>query len=329
MGYREQKIKIDEKLKRVKRICLCIFVFLLVAMLVFSFFYPPESWKYYFSMPEVGERKENEMRVHFIDVGQGDCIVVELPDGKTMLVDGGGRGAKTEKAILRYLNALKIDVIDYLVVTHTDSDHCGAIGEIVRQKRVLNAYLPTLSNFSRGVYAEAYAELLREDCTLAETKRTLDLSQDGGTPYVLSFLYPYTQSSEKDGNAQSAVFWLDYMGASILFTGDMSAEEEELLIRDASFGFFEDYGVELSSTEILKVAHHGSALSSSMSFLNHLNLEAAVISCGRDNAYGHPADIVLDKLDMLGADVYRTDENGHVILTVCEDGTYFFEKVES
>lgn len=328
MGYRDQKAKVTDKIQRIKRIALSFGVFLLVGLLIFSFFYPPNSWKYYFHLPKVGKRQQNEMRVHFLDVGQGDCILIELPDGKVMLVDGGGSGAKTEKTVLRYMNALKIDVIDHLLITHTDNDHSGAIGEVARMKKVLNAYLPTTSNIEGGCYAAAYAELSKKECELFKTDRSLNLSQDGATPYTLSCLYPYMENLEEE-NEDSAVFWLDYMGVSFLFTGDASSEVEEVLVRDDEYGFLKEKKVELSSTEILKVAHHGSVNSSSLEFLNYLNLQTAVISCGKDNAYGHPADSVLDKLQIVGADVYRTDEDGHIIVTVKEDGSYFVERVKS
>lgn len=329
MGYRDQKAKVTNKMQRIKRIALAVGAFLLVGLLIFSFFYPPNSWKYYFDLPKVGKRQTNEMRVHFLDVGQGDCILIELPDGKVMLVDGGGGGAKTEKTVLRYMNALKIDTIDHLLITCTDNDHSGAIGEVARMKKVLNAYLPTTSNIESGCYAAAYAELSREDCTLIKTDRTIDLSQDGAASYTLSFLYPYMEALEEEEDEGSAVFWLDYMGVSFLFTGDATSAVEETLIRDDEYGFFKEKKVELSSTEILKVAHHGSGASSSLPFLNHLNLQTAIISCGKDNAYGHPADAVVDKLQIVGADVYRTDESGHIIVTVKEDGTYFVERVKS
>ena len=329
MGYRELKNKEENKVKRAKRILLCVFVLFLLALLIFSFFYPPESWKYYFSLPKIESRNEEEMRVHYIDVGQGDCIFIELPDGKTMLVDGGGTGAATEKTVLRYLNALNIDTIDYLVVTHSDSDHCGAIAEVARMKTILNAYLPTTYDLKSGAYAEAYAALSQSECKLLESNRTVDLSQDGETPYTLSFLYPYSKKMTEGDNEGSAVFWLDYMGISFLFMGDAPTEVEEVLLRDEKFGFFDNRGMELSSTEILKVGHHGSAQSSSLKFLSYLNVESAVISCGKDNSYGHPADTVMERLQLLNTDIYRTDEDGHIICTVTKDGTYTFETINT
>jgi competence protein ComEC len=244
-----------------------------------------------------------------------------------MLVDGGSSGAKTEKTVLRYLNALKIDTIDYLLITHTDDDHCGAIAEVARHKKVLNAYLPTSYDITSGEYAEAYAALAQEDCRLFTTDRTLDLSGKGDTPYTLSFLYPYSDRMTDGDNEGSAVFWLDYMGVSFLFTGDAPKEVEEELLRDDGFGFFDERGVTLADTEILKVAHHGSSNSTSMELLTYLNLETAIISCGKDNAYGHPADVVMGMLEVVGADVYRTDESGHIILTVGQDGNYTVKTV--
>ena len=321
MSYREQKNKVDEKVKRLKRVLLFVFVVLLLALFIFSFFYPPESWKYYFSKPKVAAREGKEMRVHYIDVGQGDCIFIELPDGKTMLVDGGGVGAGTEKTVLRYLNALKIDEIDYLLITHADNDHCGAIGEVVRMKKIFNAYLPATNEIKSGAYAEAYAQLSREECALHEANGTVDLSNAGETPYTLSFLYPYTKGMVHGDNEGSVVFWLDYMGVSFLFTGDAPVEVEEKLLEQSRLGIL-DAAVQLDSTEILKVGHHGSANSSCEEFLQYLNLETAVISCGKDNSYGHPSDGVMEKLKDLSQDVYRTDEAGHIIITVTESGAY-------
>ena len=328
MGYREQKNKVEEKVKRLKRIFLCVFVALLLTLVIFSFFYPPETWKYRFSLPKVDARGEKEMRVHYIDVGQGDCILIELPDGKTMLVDGGDVGAETEKRVLRYLNALKIDVIDYLVVTHKDRDHCGAIGEVAMTKNVLNAYLPMGDDVGSGAYAEGYADLSKTKCSLFDLNATVDLSQKGETPYTLSFLYPYSKGTINEDNEGSAVFWLDYMGVSFLFTGDAPTEVEEELMRIHSLELL-DEKVCLDSTEIVKLGHHGSSQSSSKSFLEYLNLETAILSCGANNSYGHPDEGVMESLSKLSADVYRTDEMGNIIVTVGADGNYTVKTIKS
>ncbi len=333
MGYRALKTKVDGKMNRLKRTLFCILVFLLVALLVLSCVYPPESWKYYFAMPKVVARKSGEMRIHFIDVGQGDCILIELPDGKTVLIDGGNDSSSAKKSVLRYLNALKIERIDHLVITHADSDHCGGIDEVVRFKKVLNAYLPYSSKSSNTEYAEAYTALAEEKCELYTVSRAIEIQAKGETPYVLSFLYPQVglgnEEEETDNNETSAVVWLDYMGVSALFAGDAPTSVEQSILLDDKLGFFEEKKVDLKSTEILKVSHHGSADSSSFAFLQYLNVRTAVISCGKDNVYGHPDGAVLDSLKSVGAEVYRTDEKGHVTITVKKDGTYVVKTVKS
>ena len=320
MGYRAHKEKAENKRKRVKRILLVIGVFVLLASLVFSGFVPPETWKYHVALPKVEAREDGELRIHFIDVGQGDCTLIELPDGKVMMIDGGDDSDTTKKQILRYLNALKIDTIDYLVITHADRDHCGGIDEIVRWKKVVNAYLPATSKTSDTEYAEVYTALANTDCTLMEASRLVTLSGSEAS-YSLAFLYPYAESQLKENNDTSSVVWLDYMGINALFMGDAPQEVEALLVRDHKLGLLQKLGVELNSIEVLKVAHHGSGYSSSAAFLEYLNVQTAVVSCGKDNAYGHPSDRVISDLGVLGASVYRTDKNGHVMLTISRDKT--------
>ncbi len=322
MGYGERKAKADKKKKVAKYILLGFFTLLLIVGVVFSYFVPPESWKYYLSKPNVGKRREGEMRIHFLDVGQGDCTIIELPDDKIMMIDGGNGKTATKKTVMRYLNALKVKEIDYLVVTHADSDHCGSLEEVFRYKKVLNAYLPTSFSISQTEYAETYAAAVKEGCELVEPTRGIDLSvKTGETPYVLSFLYPLGDFiSTEDDNEESAVIWLDYMGQSALFCADIGVEVENNLLFEDESGLFDLRGVNLDETEILKVAHHGSKYSSGLAFLKYLRPQTAVISCGADNDYGHPTSETLQRLTSVGAQVYRTDLDGHIVVTITADG---------
>ena len=331
MGYQAEKNKIERKIKRVKVVCLCVVLVALLFLCVFSAFVPPEVWKYNVGKPHVKKRQEGELRIHFIDVGQGDCILLELPDGKVALIDGGDEKESTATKIIRYLNALKIEVIDYLIVTHADADHFGGLDRVVEYKTVLNAYLPAIKPENAGnKYARLYEQLLEERCVIEYASRNISLSNSTGeTPYVFTFLYPYTAKIEdenlkEDDNASSSVLWLDYHGVSALFTGDASTSAELALVRDDQMGMFEPYGVDLTSTEILKVAHHGSSNSSHLDFLTYLNVQTAVISCGKDNTYGHPSEGVQLNLDKVGATTYRTDENGSVMATISPTGEYSF-----
>lgn len=325
MGYRAEKEKIEKKIRIIKIVLLCIGLAVIVGLCVFSAFCPPASWKYYVKKPKMEKREDGELRIHFIDVGQGDSTLIELPDGKVALIDGGNATQATENAVLRHLNALKIDTIDYLVVTHTDSDHCGSLAKILQYKKVLNAYLPATNPENAGeTYAKFYQELLEESCTLHYAHRQVILDGVGEYAYRFSFLYPYLYDTENTAGytEESSVMWLDYKGASAIFTGDAGMDVETALVRDSELGFLSDFGIDLKSTEILKVGHHGSAYSTSADFLRYLNVKVAVVSCGAGNEYGHPSQEVIDRISGVGADLFRTDIHGTVTVSVKENGIF-------
>ncbi|MBQ8322778.1 MAG: MBL fold metallo-hydrolase [Clostridia bacterium] len=321
MGYAFEKRKRNAKIRFILTVLICLCIPIFCAGAILSAFCPPSAWQYYLNMPKPGKREDGELRIHFLDVGQGDATIVELPDGKTMLIDGGDAASSTENTVLRYLNALEIDTIDYLLVTHADSDHCGSLDKVLEFKTVKRAFVPRTTETVNDEYAEFYAALLKEGCEIAYSQNGIQLgATESETPYRLSFLSPSAYGEEKteeaESNATSAVVWLDYNGVSTLFTGDAPKEVEERLVRSDRLGLLDNLGVELDSTEILKVAHHGSADSTSSDFLSYLHVRTAVISCGENNVYGHPTAEVLVALTANGTDVYRTDLQGGVIVSV-------------
>ena len=338
MNYRQEKEKAAAKGRKIKAIILAIVVFLTAGLCIFSAFYPASTWKYYVGLPDVPKRKEGELRIHFLDVGQGDCTLIEFPDGRTMMIDGGDGKAEHTKTILRYINALKIDTLDFLLLTHSDSDHCGGFAEIMEIKGAKTVYIPEIKdvNINRE-YAEFYASVVESDARMIYSERYLRIFSEEEYPYSLVFLSPYRAGNpggspydkvnggdytENDLNDTSAVVWLDYFGTSALFCGDATSRIEETLIRDAELNFFEDYGVRLDSTEILKVSHHGSATGTGEEFVRYLGLETAVISCGENNFYGHPDAGVCERLSEAGAEIYRPDLLGTIMISVFPDGTY-------
>jgi competence protein ComEC len=335
MNYARKREKALKK-KRIFYIVVSAFAVLVIAALVVvSLFYTQTEWKYNVLLPNVAARKDKELRIHYVDVGQGDATVIELPDGKVMLIDGGDGSEKSNLTLFRYLNALKITTIDYLVATHDDVDHCGGLAEVVKQKQILRAFLPVIRSHSNtetdahyAAYHAFYTVLQSEGCAQEFSRREITLSvTDGETPYTLAFLYPYTvdveNPDETSGSANNAcpVIWLDYKGTSAIFTGDISSEIEEKLVRESELGFMRK-DVELSSTEIIKVGHHGSNSSTCEKWLNHLNAKDAVISCGKNNVYGHPSLEVSQRLLSAEINVYRTDVQGTVKITIANSGEY-------
>ena len=328
MGYLAEKLKVEGKVRRIKLVLFCVVAVIIAGFCVFSFYVPASSWKYYFALPQTTARGDGELRIHFIDVGQGDCTLIEFPDGKTLLIDGGDGKASTEKSILRYLNSLKVKKLSYLLLTHADSDHCGSLDTLLTYKDVGTAFIPYEKDPTvNAQYAAFYEKLVKENCEILYSARQYSFSSsDAKYPYQWDFIYPKTEISEMEGfldsNEKSAVIWLDYQGVSALFGGDIPKSIEAQIMAEDGLGLFEKRGVKLTETEILKVSHHGSASSTGLDFLKYLGVQTAVISCGKENLYGHPTKEVLDNLKMVNADVYRTDKSGHIMITVKSDGTY-------
>ena len=335
MGYAKERAEKQRKVKRIKRIVFGIVSVLLVGFCVLAVIIPPDNWKFYISTPSVASRNAGELRVHFIDVGQGDATLIEFPDGKTALIDTGNGSAESDKSLLRHLNALSIGKIDYLILTHLDADHIGGVDELLDNKKIGKAFLPVNipSKTDDYDYATLEYKLTKARCeyTVAcpasQAHLETDLNGYGDYRYTFAFVYP--TSSIVDGmgsellentNETSINIWLDYQGVSFLFTGDSDYAIENKICLHATSRVLK--GVDLSSTEILKVAHHGADGSTGKSFLEFLQVKTAVISCGEENIYKHPHEEVCKRIKDSGAELFSTDKNGTVLITAKANGTY-------
>lgn len=341
MKYREQAAA---RTKRKRRIAAGIGAVILLAFVIVSLIVPPDTWKYYVGKPKVSPRGEGEARVHFLAVGQGDCSVIELPDGKTMVIDGGDGADEHTRYILRYLNALGVKKPDYLVVTHTDGDHAGGLAEMVSVKGAGEAFVPYVTYYGGAAFDDFSAAVKKKGVEYTFSHRGISLSsRESEFPYELCFLSPfnkdtpngeYEKANEKNGednavNDTSAVVYLDYFGSSVLFCGDITAEKERAILREARAGLIACDGKEiaLSDVEILKAAHHGSDSSSCEEFIRGLAVRDVVISVGKNNAYSHPSTEVLGRFERNGVKIHRTDYDGTVIATLKPDGTYTVENL--
>ena len=320
MGFAAEKKKADKKWSRLKLAVLFIVIAAVLACALLSVFLPSWSWKYRVSLPKVDKRADGEMRIHFLDVGQGDATIVELPDGKVALIDGGNASKDSEYALMRYLYALEIERIEYLILTHTDEDHCGSLDIVLDCLEVKNAYIPLASEQANTQYTQFYTALkAKERCSVAYAKNGLRLN---GENYSFVFLHPYAYDVESTlsakgnfddaSNEYSAVLFLEYNGVGTLFMGDLPAEQEKILVQSQAAGIL---STDISDTEILKVGHHGSNTSTSIELLSAIGVETAIISCG-ENTYGHPHEDTLGRLSEKEAQVYRTDTQGSIIVSV-------------
>ncbi len=326
MGYAAEKKKAEGKWRRFKIILFAVCLCLVLALAIVAIVIPPSSWKYRVSLPDIDERKTGEMRIHFLDVGQGDATIVELPDGKIALIDGGTANEHSEKALMRYLYALKIDTVHYLFLTHADEDHCGGLDTVLKYMQVERAYIPLASATVNTEYGQFYAQLIKEEgCEISELKNDTQIVGDG---YVLACLYPSVYDVEtakasgttfdENTNDYSAVLWLEYEGVSTLLMGDLPADKESVLIEGSEAGIVR---ADLMGTDVLHVGHHGSKNATSAVFLSFIQAEVAVISCG-ENEYGHPSEETLSRLQAAGVATYRTDTQGSIVVRVQTGGSY-------
>lgn len=236
--------------------------------------------------------------VKFLDVGQADAILITLPDGRIVLIDAGGSGGKD--VIYNELGDGFEGVIDYAVFTHFDSDHIGGAPAIIESPGINTVILPD-SYATTAVYDRLLT-------SLENSPRTGVLKGEAGLEFVcggVSFKVLSPFGGEVGvGNESSVVVRLTYKNISMIFMGDaLKANEEKILNKTLKKDL---------EADLIKIGHHGSRTSSSMVFLRAVSPAYAVISCGEKNPYGHPHAETLETLESLGAEVFRTDQDGTV-----------------
>ena len=244
--------------------------------------------------------KRDNLLVHFISVGQGDAIAINLPDERVVLIDTGTIDYSVDYTDYLYENVLsnsKNRNIDYLILSHADADHIGGTKRLIQNFNVKKIILPVIDSETE-IYTEIKSEISKNniDTNIVEEN---ELSDNG---YKFNFYF----IEDEDTNASSTVVKLSYKNLGFLFAGDIDIEAENKLISK--------YGEELDS-DVLKVAHHGSKMSTSKEFLEIVTPKYAVISCAK-NSYGHPTDTVLKNLSSAGAEIYRTDVAGNLLFVV-------------
>jgi competence protein ComEC len=249
--------------------------------------------------------------MHFINVGQSVSTLIVSPSGETMLVDTGHYRDDGEY-VLQYLQAHGIDRIDHLVVSHNDADHIGGNAAIIEYYETSGDGIGAVYDPGIAASTQTYEEYLdtveEHDVTLYEAREGDNIAFEGVDVQVLGPPEPYLASEARNEN--SIVLKLTHGETSFLLSGDAEDDQEAYLV--------EEYGSQLQST-VLKAGHHGSASSSSSGFLDTVSPEAVIISSGYDNQYGHPADVVLQRLAGRSLPAYWTGTHGDIVLV--SDGT--------
>jgi len=242
-----------------------------------------------------GEGPLPQLQVHFIDVGQGDAILLDL-DETEVLIDGGDRSP----GVTAYLNDYVNGSLEAMIATHPHADHIGGLIAVLDAFDVEEIWLNGDTSTSE-TYNDFMDRVNAEGAEVKVAKRGDTIIVDGLTFDVLHPVEPLFD----DTNNNSIVLMLSYGNIDFLFSGDAEQEAEASMIAA---------GV-LADIEILKVGHHGSRTASSQAFLNVIQPEVAIYMAGVDNPYGHPHEETLAALKEIGAAVYGTDRNGDIVVT--------------
>ncbi|OIP56568.1 hypothetical protein COW86_03750 [Candidatus Kuenenbacteria bacterium CG22_combo_CG10-13_8_21_14_all_39_9] len=262
---------------------------------------------------------EDNLKVIFFDVGQGDAIFIETPEKKQILIDGGDSSLILDKLTKQ----MKFDdrLIDVIVLTHPHADHVTGLVEVLKRYQVGEVWLTGVIHTS-SIYLE-FLNLIKEKqiptkiifaCGKENIKGCHDIiALETGLQFKI--LYPLENLSQKrldDANNSSIVMKLNYKTDSLMLVGDAGITDEEKML-----GIFE--ASELKS-DVLKLGHHGSADASSEKFLEAIQPEYGIISVGKDNPYGHPSLRIVRRLERIGAKIFRTDESGDIVFTGDNNG---------
>lgn len=239
--------------------------------------------------------EDSQMRVSYIDVGQGDSEFIELPNGQTLLIDAGTNAAG--ESVVEYIQSLGYTSIDYIVATHPHEDHIGGLDDVINSFDIGDIYMPKV-NTDTKTYEDVLDAIAAKNLIIFTAHAGISIVDTDNLS--IEMLSPVSDSYD-DLNNYSAVIKIVYGNTSFLFTGDAEEQAESEITDDVK-------------ADVLKVGHHGSNTSTSDEFLERVSPSVAVISCGKDNKYGHPTEEILNKLSSISSTVLRTDELGTIVI---------------
>ncbi|MBR2979654.1 MAG: MBL fold metallo-hydrolase [Myxococcaceae bacterium] len=248
------------------------------------------------------------LKVHVLDVGQGDAILVSSPAGRNVLIDAGT--PESTQSLLARLDALVRGPLDLIVMTHPHADHIGGMAEVLRKKGTKLFLDPGFDHASK-MYAGVVTALeeLAIPVKRGQAGRKIDLG-GGAVMELLAPSQPFHKGTRSDANANSIVAHLRFGQTAFYLAADSEHETEQRVLEEIVKG----KGQSIRSN-VYKVAHHGSRHASSDELLAEIQPEIAVISAGKNNRYGHPTPEAMARCSKAGAKIYRTDLHGEVVLT--------------
>lgn len=275
---------------RRSRVLLSI-VFLIAVVFAYVLIYNRPSAYY-----DISQNAAGSLKVHFLDVGQADCILIQS-DGKNMLIDAGNNNDRNY--VVSYLREQGVERLDYAVGTHAHEDHIGSMDDVILNFEIGELFLP-----DQTYETQSYTDVLvaAENRELSVTHPKFKETRFLGEARFI-FVMPDADREYTDINDSSLGIRISNGKHSFLLCGDSSKELEKEFL---------DSRIYLHS-DVFKVSHHGSSDANSAAFLKAVDPDYAVISCGKDNDYGHPHKSILRRLKKLGVEVFRTDRQGTIV----------------
>lgn len=245
----------------------------------------------------------NNFVVHYIAVGQGDSVLIQV-NNKNLLIDSGSRSNKND--LFNYLSSLKIIRLDYIIATHPHEDHIGNMSDLIKKYDIGSFYSPKIETTSK-TFEKMVDALIDKNLKINVITPSTD-SIDLGPDTKVTFYSP-NKNTYDNLNNYSPILKIQYGSNKFLFNGDAEKEvENEILDNNADI-----------KADVIKLGHHGSSSSSSEDFISKVSPKIGIISCGKDNEYGHPHKETLNRLSTHNIKTYRTDEDGTIVLS--SDGT--------
>lgn len=239
---------------------------------------------------------EGNITVHFINVGQGDSILIQYSDGSNVLIDAGGN--RGSEFLTSYLHNCSVQTIDALFITHPHTDHINYVGAVMDEFDVERVYMTDFS-VSTVAYNDLLDAIEEEGCLRIQPSLSMNFEFAKGLKVL------FYDGGADIADDSSIVLRLDHGTTSFLFAGDIGTSIEQWLLEERT---------NLLNVDILKVSNHGSVYTTSASFLSVVSPEVSVISVG-ENPYGHPSEETLDRLRAAGSLIYTTMENGTIVVT--------------
>ncbi len=246
---------------------------------------------------------DGQLQLYMLDVGQGDALLLRCGQD-TMLIDAGTNAQAV--SLVERLKRMEVTSLDLVIGTHPHEDHIGGLDAVIEAFPVETLIMPRVQHNTK-----TFEDVLDAAAAASLTITAPEVEQSYALGEALVTILGPVRFDEDDLNNASVVCRVDFAGRSILLAGDAEKKEErELLLSKL-----------LLSADVLKVGHHGSNTSTSQDFLLAASPEIALISCGKNNSYGHPAAETLSRLQSAGARIYRTDQNGTITVVIDGDGS--------